>query len=69
MAEYDAVKSLDLSVKMTLGKKSQVPSTVDELRTKAKEVAKKKLGVEKMDILEDAVKAARHKKTNSLGAC
>ena len=34
LAEYDIVKSLDLSVKMTWGKKSQVPSNVDELHTK-----------------------------------
>ena len=69
LAEYDIVKSLDLSVKMTWGKRSQVPSNVDELCTKAKQVANKMLGVEKMDSLEDAVKAAKHKKTNSLGAC
>ena len=42
---------------------------MDKLRTKAKQVANKMLGVEKMDSLEDAVKAAKHKKTNSLGAC
>ena len=56
-------------MKMTWGKRLHVPSNVEELRTKAKEVANKKLGVEKMDSLEDAVKAAKHKKTNSLGAC
>ena len=41
LAEYDIVKSFDLSVKMTWGKKLQIPSNVDELRTKAKQVANK----------------------------
>ena len=58
LAEYDIVKSLDMSVKMTWGKRSNVPSNVDKLCTKAKQVANKMLGVEKMDSLEVAVKAA-----------
>ena len=69
LAEYDIIKSFDLSVKMTWGKRSQIPSNVDELHTKAKQVANKMLGVEKMESLEEAVKAAKQKKTNSLGAC
>ena len=36
-------------MKMTWGKRSHVPRNVEELCTKAKEVANKKLGVEKMN--------------------
>ena len=61
LAEYDIVKSLDLSVKMTWGKRSHVPSNVDELCTRAKQVANKKLGVEKIDSLVDAVKVTKQK--------
>ena len=69
LAEFNIMKSQDLCVKMTWGKRSHVPRNVKELHTKAKEVANKKLGVEKMDSLEEALKAPKHKKTNSLGAC
>ena len=67
--KFDVVKSEDVSMKMTWGKKSYMPPNLSELLNEAKTYATKNMGPEKIESLDEAMKSAKAKKVSTLGDC